>query len=62
MFIDSGVICVGVAQVRKGSNDGDVGGVCKTFYSWFYKRVSTVFCIFFLIGVHALPFIFENRS
>ena len=35
MFIDSGVICVGVAQVRKGSNDGDVGNVFSNLYSWF---------------------------
>ena len=62
MFVDPCVIYVGVAQVREGSNDGNVADICGTFFSWFYQQVSTVFGIFFFTVVHALHFIFEIEA
>jgi hypothetical protein len=51
VFADPGVIYGGVAQVHEGSNNGGVGDVCRTFYSWVYQRVSTVFGILFSVVV-----------
>jgi hypothetical protein len=62
VFADPGVIYVGEAKVCEGSNNGNVGDSCRTFSSWFYQQVYTVFGIFFSIAVHAVYFILEHQG